>query len=118
MTYFNYFDELFKSWDRPVKEAKGWQSTETDYGYVIVANVLGIDKENIKLELNKSTLSLVGKTEVKEINFTNSVSYSWDISNIIVEIEKIEYQVKNGLVYIQIFTEKNKKPKILIDYKN
>lgn len=117
MTYFNYFDELFKSWNRPVKESKGWQLTQTDYGYLIVANALGIDKENIKLELNKSTLTLSGKTEVKEIEFTNSVNYSWDISKIVVEIENIEYEVKDGLVYILLYMQKDKKPQIKIEYK-
>lgn len=102
-------DEFFKGWNRPVMEVKGWKSIPTDNGYVIIANTLGIEKKDIKINLDGKTLTLEGKTEVKEIDFTNTVKYRWDLSNLITRIENIEYEVKNGLVYIDIFTSEKQK---------
>ena len=114
---YSLIDEFLKSWDRPVREVTGWKATQTEFGTLIVANVLGISKENIKVNLEKATLSLKGETEVKEIEFTNKVNYAWNISNIIADLENIEYEVKDGLVYIFLYTSKEKKRKIAIDYK-
>jgi HSP20 family molecular chaperone IbpA len=113
---YSLIDEFIKSWDRPVREVKGWKATETEDGVLIVANALGIGKEDLKLELNKGTLTLKGETEEKEIDFVNKVSYSWDISKYLSELQNIDYEARNGLVFIHLNLEEEKS-NIKIKYK-
>jgi HSP20 family molecular chaperone IbpA len=84
---------------------------------MLVANTLGVSKDNVKVALNKHVLTLSGDTEVKEINFTNSVNYKWDLSEFRKEILGIEYEVVDGLTYIQILTKEESEKEIEITYK-
>lgn len=115
--FFKDFDEIIKSWNRPITEIKGWKAIPNENGYLVVANTVGVSKDNIKIELSKNVLTLSGYTEVKDISFTNSVNYKWDVSEFSKEILGIEYEVVDGLTYIQILTEKEKEKEILISYK-
>jgi HSP20 family molecular chaperone IbpA len=116
-SFFKDFDEIIKSWNRPIIESKGWKVIPNSNGYLVVANTVGVSKDNIKIELSKNVLTLSGHTEVKDISFTNSVNYKWDVSEFGKQIIGIEYEVVDGLTYIEILTEKPKEKEIRISYK-
>lgn len=113
------FDLVFKTWDRPMKEVNGYRKISTDYGYLIVANALGINKDNLEIDLTRETLKIQGKTEIEDIDFTNSVNYQFYVgSKVYEEIDKIEYELKDGLAYISIYTKPAKKKDIKITYRD
>lgn len=118
MLDFDVFDILFKNWDRPVKEVSGYRWLDTDNGKVLILNALGISKENLKVELAQQTLSVNGKTELKEFDITNSVNYKFNIQRSFVErLKEIKYEVKDGLVFIEFAIKPDKKNNIKISYK-
>lgn len=116
---FNFndlFNVVFKSFDRPLKEVNGYKVIQKDYGYCLIINALGVDKNDLKIEVNRDTLRVSGKTEIKEIEFTNSINLVLDISQIKDKIEKVKYTMKDGLVYISLHLKQEKEKKIDIEY--
>ena len=119
MTLFDFSDLLIhKSWSRPVKEVKAYRVIESESGYKIIFNALGVDKEDIEVKLLQNNLYVRGKTEDDDIEFTNSVNYQLNVSNLTHKIEKIEYQLKNGLLVVHLILEQQKNKNITIQYKD
>jgi len=114
---YDLFDLVFKRWERPVLEANGYKILNTDNGCLIVLNVLGISKEDLKLDVKNGFLSIEGKTEAKEIDFINSVNYKFNISQLKNKVESVDYELKNGLAYINLNYKKEKEKEIKIVYK-
>lgn len=96
------FDLIFSKWNRPIKEVNGYKILDTEKGKLIVVNALGISKKDLNVEIVKNTLIIEGKTEVKEIDFTNSVRFEFDISKVKDRLESIDYELKNGLVFVNL----------------
>jgi HSP20 family molecular chaperone IbpA len=112
------FNLVWKNWDRPMKEVSGYQKIATDYGYLIVANALGISKDDLKVELTREELLVTGKTTIEDIDFTNSVNYRFIVGRkLYEEIEHIEYEMVDGLAYIRIYTKPEVERKVKITYK-
>jgi HSP20 family molecular chaperone IbpA len=116
--YNDFFDLVWKSWERPIKEVKAFRVLETHDGYQIVCNALGIDKEDIKVQLLNNSLHIEGETSDDEIEYTNKVKYQFNVSRIANDIEKIDYTLRNGLLIVNIITLKTKKKEIKVAYKD
>lgn len=110
------FDLVFKEWNRPVKEVKGYSAIKTDDGYVVVINALGISKDDLTIDMSGNHLIVKGETKIEEIDFTNRVSYQFDVGDLGGEVKTIEYSLKDGFLYVDIKLKKEK-PKVKIQYK-
>lgn len=97
---FDFFDLVLGNWNRPMKEVSGYKTIETEKGYLLVVNALGINKSDLEIKLEGNTLSIKGVTELKEIDFSNSVSYKFKVGT--DRLDSIEYDVKDGLAYIYL----------------
>ena len=114
---YDLFDLVFKRWERPVLEANGYKILNTDNGCLIILNVLGIGRDDLKLEIKNGFLVIDGKTEVKEIDFINSVNYKFNVSQLRNKVDSVDYELKNGLAYISLNYKKEKEKEIKINYK-
>lgn len=108
------FNVVLKSFNRPLKEINGYKVIEKDFGLCVIVNALGVDKDDLKVEVVKNILKIYGKTEVKEIDFTNSINLSLDINKIKSQLENIEYEFKSGLVYINLYLKQEEQKEIKI----
>jgi HSP20 family molecular chaperone IbpA len=110
---YDLFDVVFKEWTRPVKEVDVRHVYKKDYGYLLVINVLGIPEENLLVNIgDNNSLIISGSIELEEINFKNKVSYELSLGRI--NLEKVEYNVKDGLLYVEIYEDKPNKKEIKV----
>lgn len=118
---FNFDDIFSKVWNnfsRPVLDQKPFSCFACDKGYIIVVNTLGIDKKNLSVTLENEkgrpypVLKIKGETDLKKINFKNSVNLgiSLKLDN---PIKELSYKCENGLTTILIETEKPKATKTM-----
>lgn len=112
-----YFDLIWKNWTRPMLETSGYKITETKDGFLILANTVGVSKDDLKLELKGSMLSLNGKTSIVD-NFVNSVNYQWNIVDIKDRIKSVDYLCKDGLTYVYLVLKDYEANNIEIKYRN
>lgn len=118
MSFLDLHDFLiYKSWDRPIKEVKAYKVIETEKGYQIIVNALGIDKDDIEVKLLQDTLHINGKTVNEQLEFTNTVRYQFNVARITKNIKKVEYSLKNGLLLIDLLLEFKEKREIKVEYK-
>jgi len=94
---------------RPVKDMQPYNLFKKENEYIVVANTLGLAKEDVKIQLKKGNprtaqqLQISGETKIDEINWNNKVNLVIDLL-FEEEIVGISYTVKNGLtiVYIEL----------------
>lgn len=115
---YDFFDLIYKSWDRPIKEVKAYKVLENDNGYQIVVNALGISKDDIHVEVMQNTLHINGKTVDEDIDFTNTVRYQFNVSKIVDRLKRVDYTLKNGLLHVHLILEKETKKQIKVQYKD
>lgn len=106
----NFFDNLFNTFNRPVKDVQPFRMYAVDgHGYIVIVNTLGIDKDKLRVSLKTNTgrgyptLTVQGETKIEKINFENKVNLSV-ILKIPEKIESISYDSKNGLTSIYLKT--------------
>ena len=95
----NLFSGMFNRFRRPVLDQKYYSVYKKDKGYVIVFNTLGMDKDDIKISVEKQkgspyrVLRVKGQKNIDDIDFQNSVdmalSLNFNDENIL--IKKIIY---------------------------
>lgn len=103
------FDRLSNRFNRPVRDQNPFSVYSSDKGYIVVCNTLGIDKEDLKVNIKKEqgnpypVLSVVGNSKIEKINFANNVDLRIRLK-LNEEIESVSYETKNGLtlVYLKI----------------
>lgn len=103
---FNPFDWDKKTYkfDRDVKDMNPYSVINTDKEVIIVHNVLGIRKEDLKLkkklENHQTYLIIEGKTidEITKKEYSISSRFLLDDSQL--EMSKVKTVMKNGLLYI------------------
>lgn len=105
MTAYTMFDLITKSWDRPIREAKGYNIIPTEEGYQIILNTLGIKPGDISVKASKDVLTIEGKTANEEIHFTNSVNYKFNIGNLNNDIKEVSYTVADGLTIVDLIVD-------------
>lgn len=109
------FDDLFNSFDWDKKNYKFNRDEKDMHPYsiinnkketIIVHNVLGIDKEDLKLSLNKENgnnyILIEGKSIDKLTKKEYSISSRFAIDASQLDIKSITSTMKNGLLYIII----------------
>ena len=82
---------------------------------IIVHNVLGIDKKDLKLtiknEKNKTVLTIEGKTKDVITTKEYSVSSRFELDVDQLDLTKVSSTMNNGLLYIT-FVKKPRQPKL------
>ena len=114
----NFFSDIFSnSWNRPLLESKGLVAISTDKGIAIIANVAGIDPKDLSVELNGNILTIKGTTKAPEMlgDTSFSVNYSRGFyERTMGKIDSIDYEVKNGYIYVYINFKEPESKKIPI----
>lgn len=119
----NLFSGMFNRFRRPVLDQKYYSVYKKDKGYVIVFNTLGMDKDDIKISVEKQKgspyriLRVKGQKNIEDIDFQNSVDMALSL-NFNDEIESTSYTVKDGLtkVYLKVKMPEPKKDDSDIKY--
>ena len=109
----NMFDRLTSRFNRPVMDQQPYSVYSSEKGFIVVCNTLGIDKNDIKVNVTKEqgnpypVLSVTGDSKIEKINFSNSVNLRIRLK-LNDEIESVSYESKNGLtlVYLKVKTIK------------
>jgi len=93
---------------------------ESETEYVIKADIPGIKRENIEVELNNNRLEIRGKTEtpgkdnLKYSEFTLNKNFrSFKVGNEI-DSERIEAAVKDGVLVLTLHKKEEVKPKRIV----
>lgn len=121
MDFFDDFDKMFSrlysSFNRPVKDQRPFVVYTSEKGYTVVVNTLGIDKEDLKVNIQyeKSNsypiLCIKGSSDIEKIKFKNDVSLKI-LMNFNEPIERLDYECKNGLTLIYLKV-KHEEPKTI-----
>lgn len=99
---------LFHNYTLDQKPVK-WDATDT--GFRAICRTVGIDPDDVNIELTSDGIDLKGSTTVDGEEY--SVSYSMPISqSIMSKVENIKYESKNGLTYIYLNLRKEEKKQI------
>ena len=72
---------------------------------VLLVNTVGVNKDDLKVELTNDELSIKGATENKELNEKNSVNYTFDIART-KDIEKMKWCNRDGYTYVYFYYKK------------
>ena len=98
----------FKFTKSIIKDMHPYEFRQDENKLTIAYQAVGIDEKDIKVFVKKengiSYLVIEGKTNNKELNKDFSVFGKFTIGKP-DEIEKIQYKVLNGMVYVYLFTK-------------
>lgn len=118
----NMFSRLYSRFNRPCLDQSPYSVYKAaGKGYIIVCNTLGIDKENLSVNIEKEKgraypiLRIRGKTEMPKINFSNSVDLAIQLK-LDSEITDVKYELKNGLTIVYIAVKVEEIPKMEAKY--
>ena len=122
------FDELFNSFDwdkknykfnRDEKDMHPYSIIDNEKEVIIVHNVLGIDKKDLKISINKqsgNTYILIEGKSIDELTKKEySISSRFALDTTQLDIKNITSTMKNGLLYIIAPLKKEEKLKQNID---
>lgn len=114
----NIFSSIFNKFNRPVRDQSPYCIYKADgKGFIVVCNTLGIDKNDISVNIEKNkgrgypSLRVKGSTEIEKIKFQNSVDLAI-LLRLDEQIEDVSYEVKNGLTIVYIKVKINEEEKI------
>ena len=109
----NGFDEinnLLAGWldgtfARPVKEVQRYRIYNLDDNRaVLVANTLGVSKDDLKVNMSGDILTIKGETTNKDTEAVSSVDYSFRLSKE-KKVSKIEWKNADGFTYVYFYFE-------------
>ena len=115
--FFNNFDWDKKNYrfNREEKDMHPYSVSNTKETSTIVHNVLGINKEDVKLSLSKENgntyILIEGKSKDSVTGKEYSVSSRFAIDASQLDLSKITSTMKNGLLYITMPFKKQEQPK-------
>ena len=84
---------------------------QNDDGYTLVAQVPGLSKEDIKMSAENSILKISGQKEICK-NLSTTIDKEFKIGNDVNQ-SKISAKVENGVLYVDLPKEKDKKAKTI-----
>lgn len=102
-------DLFFKQWNRPFNEASVGTVFDTEKGIGFIINATGIDEKDLVVEQKGRELKISGKTEIKELERTSTMNYVVDIGRWVSRLQEIEFELKNGYLYIYLNLSEEKK---------
>lgn len=128
MELLNYFFNSGLDFIRPIKNLSPYRSYKVKDGYVIIADTLGIPKENIEVTLNENAILTIkgkatqeityeGKNKKHEKDIANTYEQNIRIGidkNIYQNITKIDYTVEDGVTTVHLCV-KSHNPKFSIN---
>lgn len=118
---FNFldWDRDYYSFHRNIKDMYPYEIVRKDNQSIIVFNALGLSKDNIKVTFDKvrgtDYLLINGEQKNEVTNKTYSVNGRFLID--VNEVKNIDWKVKDGLLYVNVYFKESEKPKIEIQYK-
>lgn len=105
---FNPFDwdRKFYSFNRKEKDMNPYSIYNNESGIILVHNVLGINKEDLKIspktENHTSFIVIEGKSKDKTTGKEYSINSRFGFDSSKMDIENAKCSMKNGLLYIDI----------------
>lgn len=108
------FDRDFYKFNRIEKDMNPYSIKQTDEGIILIHNVLGINKEDLKIstkrENHTNLIIIEGKTkdEVTDREYSINSRFSVDDN---VDLKSAKPSMKNGLLYISIKYKEAKESK-------
>ena len=112
------FDDSYYCYNRMVRDRRPYKIIKEEGRDILIHNINGLGKDDIKVELETiddrhSYLLLEGFVENKyDKDNPYTVKSRFTVKH--NEIEKIEKEIKNGILYIYIYWKKPNKPNIKI----
>ncbi len=116
---FLVFNDNSYWFNRETKDQNPWKCVEKDGKLIVVVNALGVAKENISIEVqgteenNKQLLVVKGSTHNDVLDKDYSISMFWETK----PLNQVEWDVKDGLLQMEIEFEQPVQPKVLITRK-
>jgi HSP20 family protein len=110
------FDDVYFNTDKRLSSQKQTNLTDTNNEYKIQLAVPGLSKDDIKITLKESTLTISYEkveTDEKTFTFTNSFKKSYNVPDDVDE-KNINGSVENGVVEITLPKSKKKSIERLI----
>ena len=114
------FDDVFGIFGKPssiiyntggTKDMSPINWTKTESGYKSVCRTVGINPDDLKIDVVTNGIKISGKTKYDDEEY--SLSYEAPIAkSIMANIEKVEYKSLNGLTYIYITLKETVENKI------
>lgn len=115
------FDKEFYRFTRNLKDMYPYEIIRKDNRATIIHNVVGLSKDDIKISLEREgkidylVISGEKKNEITDKIYKVDSRFTINVDEITEE--GIEWEVKDGLLYIYITFKKPEKPSIKIKYK-
>lgn len=113
------FDRNFYRFTRNLKDMYPYEIIRNDNKATIVHNVVGLSKDHIKVSCEREGyydyLVIAGdhKNEITQKVYSVDSRFVIDIDS----IENVQWEVKDGLLYIDVIFKKPEKPNLQISYK-
>lgn len=90
-----------------------WTKVKDKNCYRAEVRSVGVNPEDIKVEVGTRSIVVSGKSEYEKINY--DFKYTLPVpESIISDIEKVSYKVLNGMTYIYVFVKKTTKPEVTV----
>ena len=115
------FDKEFYRFTRNLKDMYPYEIIRKDNRATIIHNVVGLSKDDIKISLEREgkidylVISGEKKNEITDKIYKVDSRFTINVDEITEE--GIEWEVKDGLLYVYITFKKPEKPSIKIRYK-
>jgi len=117
-----YFDDFFSlvpqtyRFHRPMLEREGWYSVEKDGKLLVLLNVLGVAKSDISVDVKnsdggKQLIAISGETKNEKFEKSFSINISFLVGK---PMEKIEWDVENGFLTMEVIFQEPVKPSVKI----
>lgn len=110
------FDRDFYNFNRSIKDMSPYQIKRYKDHTTLVHNVVGIKKEDLHINLepdrNTTYLVITGETKNDVLGSTYNVNSRFSVNK--DEVSKVEWEVKDGLLYVDIFYKEPEKVNIEI----
>jgi HSP20 family molecular chaperone IbpA len=113
------FDQRYYKFGRTIKDMYPYEVIRKDNSSIVIHNVVGISPKDIKVSVEKENkvdyLVITGATKNEITSENYSVSSRFQIDS--DEISNIDWFLKDGLLYIEVFFKEPQKPDIKINHK-
>ena len=113
------FDDAFYNFNRAVKDMHPYYIRKFDDHATIIHNVVGINEKDLTIEIepdrNTDWVVVRGytKNEISDSAFSVNSRISFDKDTVM----KVDWDIKNGLLYINLYYKKPELPDIKIERK-